>query len=103
MAEKPTSGVPFQKGTPFNWSEDVLAGSEGGWVNEPASGRLLLRGVCPRCEDPESISEWLDDVWGTADAATTDYVQCRCVGDHPGRPATEVGCGARGQVEVQTR
>jgi hypothetical protein len=84
----------------------------GPWRREPP--RIVLKGRCPRCKDPDGIDEWIpeevspvlldraiDQISEVDLAADTpqEYVRCQCHVDHDATKENK-GCGAQGLVPV---
>lgn len=77
-------------------------------VEEPASGTLVLRGPCPRCEtlieipvvnrifrSSRTISSRLRrNVTNAAETGHVEPMMCTCQDGHAGRPEGQSGCGA---------
>jgi hypothetical protein len=72
---------------------------------------VLLRGTCPRCDDPMEfpvVTEAYQSVsagnLGPAPAGTEETpLLCTCKSDHPNRPSDEEGCGAYWNLRLTRR
>ncbi len=88
-------------------TDDAFGERSASFEVRPTEGGVILHGPCPRCGDVmefahvERVYRGLGRRRRHYESSSVINVACTCSGEHPGRPAGEVGCGAYWNILVE--
>lgn len=75
------------------------------WTRDTKFDGIVLQAACPICYHADGINVFVPIVIAGFRESTplpTQFIECKCVENHDGRPTGQFGCGRWGMVTPKT-